>query len=276
MTTSKSWQLASEAALRYEEILVPTILGPAADALVEAVPIAAGDRVLDVGCGTGAATRPAARKAGPAGRVVGLDVNAGMLECARASVGGSGARVELREGSALELPFDAGSFDVALCAQTLQFLPDRARAVAEMLRVLRPGGTFGISTWAALDRQPYFHSLVEATARQIGPDTAAALGAAFGLAHPDELALLLTSAGAGDVDVREVRLDLALAPLDEFVPRHITATPMAAGFERAPVAARLAVTGSVLEDLESYRTATGAVVPFNPLIATGVATAGHT
>ncbi|HEM46089.1 MAG TPA: SAM-dependent methyltransferase, partial [Alphaproteobacteria bacterium] len=173
MPTSREWQLAGEAARRYQEILVPSILGPAARALVDAVPMEPGERVLDVGCGTGAASRLAASKVGPGGTVVGVDVNPGMLACAAASSDGAGVRIEWREASATELPFPEGSFDVVLCAQTLQFLGERAPAVSEMRRVVREGGRVAVSTWAAVDRSPYFRGLVEAMSRHVGEETAA-------------------------------------------------------------------------------------------------------
>lgn len=83
MATSVQWQLAHDAAVRYEQILVPSILGPFARALVDWAQLPAGDTVLDVGCGTGAAARAAAEHVGLAGSVTAIDVNPGMLDVAR-------------------------------------------------------------------------------------------------------------------------------------------------------------------------------------------------
>jgi SAM-dependent methyltransferase len=83
MTTSTQWQLAREGAMRYEQIIVPAFLGPAARVLVDWAAVQRGETVLDVGCGTGAATRYAAEQAGPSGRVIGIDINAGMIEVAK-------------------------------------------------------------------------------------------------------------------------------------------------------------------------------------------------
>ncbi|MCB1036883.1 MAG: methyltransferase domain-containing protein, partial [Acidobacteria bacterium] len=122
METSKQWQLARDAALRYEEILVPAILGPAAVALVEWAALGHGTAVLDLGCGTGAAARAAAGKVGESGRVVGADVNAGMLEVARSLPAVAGAEIEWLESGAHRLPLADGELDGVLFAQTLQFL----------------------------------------------------------------------------------------------------------------------------------------------------------
>jgi ubiquinone/menaquinone biosynthesis C-methylase UbiE len=109
-----------------------------------------GEVVVDIGCGTGAAARIAAEKVGASGRVVGVDINAGMLDVARSLPSVRGAVIEWFENSAYQLPFTKPDFDVALCAQTLQFLEDRRQAVAEMYRVLKPGGRIALSLWCEI------------------------------------------------------------------------------------------------------------------------------
>ena len=155
-------------------MLEPAILGPAAEALVIHASLESGDRVVDIGCGTGAASLCAARIVGPSGRVVGVDVNRGMIDVARARPDG-------------ETP---ASFDAGLSAQTLQFVPDRQQAVSEMRRVLCPGGRAGVSVWCALDRSPYFLALVESISEYVGAETAAGLGAAFGLSDGSRIPFL--------------------------------------------------------------------------------------
>jgi SAM-dependent methyltransferase len=94
--------------------------------------VAPGQAVLDVGCGTGVVARTAADRMGGRGRVVGLDLNEGMLTVA----GRLRPDIEWRQGDAAELPFAPGSFDAVLCQSALMFFPDRVAA----LRRDGPGG----------------------------------------------------------------------------------------------------------------------------------------
>ena len=78
------------------------------------------------------------------------------------------------------MPIALDSFyDLALCADTLQFLESRPLASAEMHRVLKPDGRAALSLWCDIRQNPYFHSLVQAVGRRIGPQTAAGLRAVF-------------------------------------------------------------------------------------------------
>lgn len=98
-----------------------------------------GGRVLDVGCGTGEITaRLAARF--PQANYLGLDLEEAHLERARARTAEHGARVRFQKGDALALPLEADQFDLVVCRHLLQAVPDAPRALAEMVRVTRPGG----------------------------------------------------------------------------------------------------------------------------------------
>lgn len=262
MITSTQWQLAREAADRYEQILVPAILGPAAQVLVNWAEPKGGEIVLDVGCGTGAAARFAAEKVGPSGRVIGIDLNAGMIEVAKSLPAPNGVVIEWYEKSAYELPIDDQTVDLIVCAQSLQFMADRRSALAEMVRVLKPSGRAAISLWSDILENPYFHALAEAIGRYVGQDTAAGLMAIFGLSNADEIRRLLSEAGFRNVKMRVQQLDLSLPKLDDFVPRHITATPMVAGFNAASPIEQAKVIQEIADRLELYTTETGVCVPF--------------
>jgi SAM-dependent methyltransferase len=119
------------------------------EAVVRRLALAPGDVVLDVACGHGNFTVELARRVGPTGLVVGLDISAAMLARAARRVRRAGLdQVLLVRGDALALPFADGAFTKVNCAGGLHQMPDLERALAEMARVTVPGGRFAGSTFA--------------------------------------------------------------------------------------------------------------------------------
>jgi len=109
-------------------------------------PVPAGARVLDVGCGAGTDLLVAARRVGPSGRAIGIDMTAEMRERARDGARACGfEHVEVREGDATELPLDDASVDVVISNGVLNLVPEKKRAFAEIARVLRAGGRLQIA-----------------------------------------------------------------------------------------------------------------------------------
>jgi len=104
-----------------------------------------GSHILDVGCGAGEVCIELARRVGPRGRVVGVDVSADMIEQARCAADGAGAAVELHVGSILALPFLDSTFDAVRAERVLQHLDDPDAALRELVRVTRPGGRIQVS-----------------------------------------------------------------------------------------------------------------------------------
>jgi SAM-dependent methyltransferase len=112
--------------------------------LVDRLGVKEGERVLDVACGTGNATIPAAQRGAA---VTGLDITPELLERARVRAERAGVEIDWIEGDAEELPFDDESFDVVLSTFGCMFAPRHEVAASEIARVLRPGGRFGITAW---------------------------------------------------------------------------------------------------------------------------------
>jgi ubiquinone/menaquinone biosynthesis C-methylase UbiE len=111
-----------------------------------------GDHVLDVGCGVGDVITELSLQVQPDGRAVGIDASEAMLAVGRRRADAAGRAVELRTGDALALDVPDGSFDACRSERMLQWVADVDAAVAEMVRVLRPGGRIGVidTDWRTL------------------------------------------------------------------------------------------------------------------------------
>ena len=121
---------------------------------VDMTGVGAGAAALAVCCGTGDLALELSRRVGPQGRVVGLDFSAPMLELAEAKSAQSGAPVEWMQGNALELPFEDDSFDAATVGFGVRNVADLGRGIAEMARVVRPGGRVAILEITTPQRAP--------------------------------------------------------------------------------------------------------------------------
>lgn len=112
--------------------------------VVERAGVEPGMELLDVACGAGNATIPAAREGA---RVTGLDFSPGLLAVARERAADAMVEIDWVEGDAQELPFDDARFDRVISTFGHMFAPDHQRTAAEMRRVCRPGGTIAIACW---------------------------------------------------------------------------------------------------------------------------------
>ncbi|HYZ33407.1 MAG TPA: class I SAM-dependent methyltransferase [Crenalkalicoccus sp.] len=143
-----------------------------------------GERVLEVGCGTGSLTERLA--ASPVAAVEALDYAEVFLEAARARI--TDPRVRFRQGDACALPFPDAGFDRALSLLVLHFVSDARQAMAEMARVVRPGGVVAAAVWDAYGGMPHQRLLTDLAA-MLDPEAAKARDHAVfrPMTRPDEL-----------------------------------------------------------------------------------------
>ena len=134
------WRVFDSVADIYDRVRAPVHAGPARD-LVELVAPPPGGRILDVGTGTGVAAEVAAAAVGPDGLVVGVDASLPMLRAARPR------HSQVLAALAIDLPFRDGTFDAVLANFVIAFFTKYETALFDMLRVLRPGGTLGVTWW---------------------------------------------------------------------------------------------------------------------------------
>jgi ubiquinone/menaquinone biosynthesis C-methylase UbiE len=220
------WQLDGSAPELYERYLVPAITAKWAGDLVGRAQPHAGENVLDVACGTGIVARFASRRMGH-GHVAGLDLNKGMLVVAR-TLSSEGAPIDWIEGSALDLPFEAGTFDVVLCQLGLQFFPDQNRALSEMRRVLLSTGRLALSVYSPIERTPGANAFVLALDRVLGSGASRIKRSEHSFNGPEQLRDLLTGAGFVQVKIHTVVQQIAFPSVLDYVSFQLRATPMAA------------------------------------------------
>ena len=175
----------------YASFFVPALFDQFPEPVLDHAGVAAGARVLDVGCGTGIVAAAARRRVGPGGVVAAIDPNEGMLAVARRSE----AMIDWRAGEAESLPFGDDGFDHTVSQFAAMFFRDAKAAVAEMARVTRRGGTVTIATWCGLDRTPGYRAMVALIADEFGQAPADALRAPFSLGAVDDVRSQLTPIG---------------------------------------------------------------------------------
>jgi SAM-dependent methyltransferase len=169
-----------------------------------------GARWLDVGCGTGAFSELILRHATPAS-LTGIDPSPEQINYVRNQIPGATFQV----ADSMSLPFNDHEFDVVASALVFHFIPDRAKAFAEMRRVLRSGGIVGGYTWkrtASADFAPY--APIMAGVKSIGAETLTSPLVPEGAA--DGMRSSLAAAGFADIGVTEFEITRTFQNFDEY------------------------------------------------------------
>jgi len=198
----------------YDEGLGPVQFGPFARELVNRIPAGSRGDVLEIACGTGIVTARLRQRLDASARLVAIDISSAMLEYARQRH--AGLAVEWREADAMQLPFDAGSFDLVVSGFGLMFLPDPAAGLAEVRRVLRPGGRLLFNVWDRIEENPHALANAQVVESLFPGDAQMKFRTPYSLADADLLRGLLQSAG-----LREVRMDVVRLAIQGADPRRI-------------------------------------------------------
>jgi ubiquinone/menaquinone biosynthesis C-methylase UbiE len=241
----------------YQRYFVPAIGGPVAEDLIEAAAITPGERVLDVGCGTGVVARLAARQLNGTGTVCGLDVNPGMLAVAR-NVTPEAAGIDWYEANAEAIPLPDDSFDVVLCQMSLQFMPGRANALREMRRVLGKGGRLVLNLPGPTP--PLFEIFADALAKHIDQEAAPFVHAVFSLNNVDEIRQLARDAGFREVQVTAAPKSLELPGASDFMWQYIHSTPLVNAVAAGTDEQRLALERDICERWQPFASKDGLAI----------------
>jgi SAM-dependent methyltransferase len=196
---------------------------------------AAGHRVLDVGCGTGATTLAAARRLGPASRCLGVDISAPMIELARARAAAEGSPASFEVADAQGHPFTTGSVDAVISRFGVMFFEDPVAAFANLRRATADGGALRVITWRSAAENPFMTAAERAAAPLLPPFPARRPDGPGQFAMADEGRVRALLADSGWADAVLERLD---------VPCTMPATAL------ETYASRLGPVGAVLQDVD--------------------------
>jgi ubiquinone/menaquinone biosynthesis C-methylase UbiE len=262
--TSPYETYAASAAENYERHFVPAIGEPVGRRLVDAAHAAPGDRILDIACGTGIATRLSVEAVGPHGSVAGLDANPGMIEVARTV---SPDEIDWHVAPVEDIPLPDAQFDLALCSMGLQFFADRDKALREMHRMLAPSGR---AVWCTPGpTPPLFVAIDQALTNHVGPGASMFVHAVFALHDADEAKALMDTAGFSRVGVESTSVPLRVAPPADFFWQYVHSTPLAAVVAELDEPERAALEAEVVERCAPFVDGDASVMEPGLLIVTG-------
>ena len=217
-TTREQWQSAAEAWDRWMPAL-QSWLGPATDLMLDLARVGPGDRVLDVAAGAGEPAMTAARRVGPAGSVLATDISPNILAYAQRAAAAQGldnVQTRVMDGEHLELP-DA-AFDAVLSRVGLIYFPNRQRALAEIRRVLVPGGRIAAMVYSTPEQNAFFSIPIAIIRRRAQlPPPAPGQPGPFSLGGAGVLEEAYRQAGFRDVTIRTVAAPLRMASVAEYV-----------------------------------------------------------
>jgi ubiquinone/menaquinone biosynthesis C-methylase UbiE len=246
-------------------------LEPAQTALLEMASLARGERVLDVACGTGLVTFRATRAVAPKGEVLGSDISEKMLATAsQRAIAQDLANCSFQRMDAEQLALESDTFDVALCALGLMYAPDPERAVAEMHRVLKPGGRAVSAVWGErrncgwADIFPIVDARVQS---EVCPMF-------FRTGTGDCLERAYATAGFGDIRTLRFKTTLDYASAAEACEAAFVGGPVALAHSRFTEPMKVEVYAEYLASIEACRIGDGYAVPGEFVVVAGTKRGG--
>lgn len=179
---------------------------------LDAAGIAAGDRVLDIGCGNGLTTLDAARRA-PDGHALGVDLSAAMLDVARGAAQAQGVtNVTFAQGDAQVYGFEAGAADLVVSRTGSMFFGDPVAAFANIRRALRPGGRMCLLVWQELARNAWFRAILASLAPPGAAGPPPGAPGPFALSDPERVRAILVPAGFAEPELTPLERPMWVGP----------------------------------------------------------------
>ncbi|MDA7087461.1 class I SAM-dependent methyltransferase [Pseudomonas sp. SA3-5] len=257
-----------DAAASVYEIEWQQHLAPAQLALLAASDLLPGMAVIETAAGTGLITFPAADIVGPGGSVLATDISGEMVKSGNAAAEKSGlSNVTFQRMNAEALDCEDDSFDRALCALGLMYMPDPRAALNEMKRVLRPGGLASVAVWGER-RNCGWAEIFPIVDSHVHSEVCPLF---FGLGSAGALVSDLEAAGFTNVQERRIQSVLSFDNSKRVISAIIDGGAVALAAKRFDHATRQAVDEAFLKSVEKYRHGEGYEIPGEFVIASGTA-----
>lgn len=257
------WDKASQ----YYEAFWQEQLKPAQSLLLELANLQPGENVLDIACGTGLVSFEAAAQIGNNGHLTGTDISDKMVEIASVLAEQKGvSNVRFERMDAEELSYEDGMFDVSLCALGLMYVPDPAKALREMHRVLKPGGRAVAAVWGKRANCGWA-DIFEIVDRHVASEVCPMF---FNLGNTDMLELHLQQAGFKDITAKRINTLLRYKDAEDALGAAFAGGPVALAYHKFSDAVKEEVHRDYLASMSAYKKGDGYEVPGEFVVANGV------
>lgn len=229
------------------------LLKPFEELLVEAIPVERGRQVLDVGCGTGGTTVAAARRLGPAGRCLGVDISEPMIGAARARAERAGTPVSFICADAQEHPFEPAAFDRVISRFGVMFFHEPVRAFANLRRAATDDAALRFIAWRSAEENPFMTTAERAAAPYLPnlPVREPDAPGQFGLADADRVHRILEQSGWAEIDIQPIDVQCTL-PERELIGYFTRLGPVGQALPDADKPTRAEVIATVRAAFDAY------------------------
>ena len=250
------------------------MLGPLGEAAMATADISSGHHVIDIGCGCGTTTLELARRVGPSGHVLGVDVSTPMLDVARQRATEVENRsIDLQNSDASTHEFAPQSFDRIYSRFGVMFFADSAAAFTNLRTALKPGGRLAFVCWRPLDLNPWMANTIAIATQYLerqeppGPDDPGS----FAFRDPDRVTGILSGAGFSGIEITPNDQALDFEPdIDGTVSKLIQLGPMSQPIAQSPKNIQEKIRTDLAASIQPYLTADGVKIDSTTWIVSAV------
>ena len=241
-------------------------LKPAQEKLLEMANLQPGEKLIDIACGTGLVSFPAAEKLGPNGFVLATDISDGMVKiCTELANEKKLTNMEFKRMDAEELHVPSEEYDVALCALGLMYVPDPVKALKEMHRVIRPGGRAVAAVWGQRDHCGWAE-IFEIVDRRVATEVCPMF---FNLGNRDVLKRSFEAAGFSNVSFEKLNTILNYSSDEDAYGAAFAGGPVALAYHKFSDQVKKEAHVEYLDSIKQFQKEKGYAIPGEFVVAVG-------